>query len=435
IAYLLSAIENQKSATGNRKPDIIAEIDSAKADSKETLERLGSDNDRSRKGDHPPAVLQHFPHVARVGATLSLLLTRTTAVDSLPPVWRAAALACPKPSTSTQLGYTPVAVERIRSSKVAKPALKTLASLNNAKTSTVVALRDLGRGMDDRVRQEGRVPLKEVVADGTRRWFQDALKEARVGDVAMQVLVGQMHHSGYGVLKNDQKVRFLVVLWWCFSCDDLLDGMVSRDVGLIIHKIFGTVWFGPGHPVQTGPGSDRATGSDRAEPSPTEPSRAEPIRAEPSRTEPSRAERSRAGPVEPAVPGRTVHPGAKRDRTESGLSDSARPGPARRGSARFGSARLGSARSGSSRLGPARLGSARSGSARLGPRRWGVSHANNASDTVDSATPWPRHCWRAKRPSEGEGEGPPAVSVRPPPLRTLDLLSHLTVQNHLKLAW
>ncbi|URE36778.1 hypothetical protein MUK42_18744, partial [Musa troglodytarum] len=59
--------------------------------------------------------------------------------------------------------------------------------------------------MDDRVRQEGRVPLKEVVADGTRRWFQDALKEARVGDAAMQVLVGQMHHSGYGVLKNDQK--------------------------------------------------------------------------------------------------------------------------------------------------------------------------------------------------------------------------------------
>ncbi|CAL9046233.1 uncharacterized protein LOC135674784 [Musa acuminata AAA Group] len=59
--------------------------------------------------------------------------------------------------------------------------------------------------MDDRVRQEGRVPLKEVVADCTRRWFQDALKEARAGDAGMQVLVGQMYHSGYGVLKNDQK--------------------------------------------------------------------------------------------------------------------------------------------------------------------------------------------------------------------------------------
>uniref|UniRef100_A0A804JA88 Uncharacterized protein n=2 Tax=Musa acuminata subsp. malaccensis TaxID=214687 RepID=A0A804JA88_MUSAM len=111
-----------------------------------------------------------------------------------------------KPSASTQLGYTPaVAVERIRSSKVSKPALKSLASLNKAETSTAAALRDLGRGMDDRVRQEGRVPLKEVVADCTRRWFQDALKEARAGDAGMQVLVGQMYHSGYGVLKNDQK--------------------------------------------------------------------------------------------------------------------------------------------------------------------------------------------------------------------------------------
>ncbi|URE05033.1 hypothetical protein MUK42_19639 [Musa troglodytarum] len=105
------------------------------------------------------------------------------------------------------LGCTPVAVERIRSSKVAEPALETLASLNKAEASTAAAaaLRDLGRGMDDRVRQEGRVPLKEVVADCTRRWFQDALKEARAGDAAMQVLVGQMYHSGYGVLKNDQK--------------------------------------------------------------------------------------------------------------------------------------------------------------------------------------------------------------------------------------
>ncbi|CAL9103894.1 unnamed protein product, partial [Musa textilis] len=61
--------------------------------------------------------------------------------------------------------------------------------------------------MDDRVRQEGRVPLKEVVVDCTWRWFQDALKGARVGDVAMQVLVGQMYHSGYGVLKNDRKAN------------------------------------------------------------------------------------------------------------------------------------------------------------------------------------------------------------------------------------
>ncbi|URE23647.1 BRCA2, helical [Musa troglodytarum] len=64
-----------------------------------------------------------------------------------------------------RLGWATPA-ERIRSSKVAKPALKTLASLNNAKTCTAAALRDLGRGMDDRVRLEGRVPLKE--------WWQTA---------------------------------------------------------------------------------------------------------------------------------------------------------------------------------------------------------------------------------------------------------------------
>ncbi|KAJ8503832.1 hypothetical protein OPV22_004718 [Ensete ventricosum] len=61
--------------------------------------------------------------------------------------------------------------------------------------------------MDDRARQEGLVPLKDVVADCTRRWFQDALKEARAGDAAMQVLVGQMYHNGYGVPKNDQKAN------------------------------------------------------------------------------------------------------------------------------------------------------------------------------------------------------------------------------------
>jgi hypothetical protein len=51
-----------------------------------------------------------------------------------------------------------------------------------------------------------RVPLAEVVSDCTRRWFQDALKEARAGDITMQVLVGQMYRSGYGVNKNEHKV-------------------------------------------------------------------------------------------------------------------------------------------------------------------------------------------------------------------------------------
>ncbi|CAM0872779.1 unnamed protein product [Alopecurus aequalis] len=55
--------------------------------------------------------------------------------------------------------------------------------------------------------EDDRVPLAEVVLDCTRRWFQDALKEARAGDAAMQVLVGQMYRSGYGVNKNEHKSR------------------------------------------------------------------------------------------------------------------------------------------------------------------------------------------------------------------------------------
>jgi TPR repeat protein len=58
--------------------------------------------------------------------------------------------------------------------------------------------------------EDERVPLAEVVSDCTRRWFLDALKEARSGDAAMQVLVGQMYRFGYGVNKNENKVsRFL----------------------------------------------------------------------------------------------------------------------------------------------------------------------------------------------------------------------------------
>jgi TPR repeat protein len=56
------------------------------------------------------------------------------------------------------------------------------------------------------MQEDERVPLSEMVLDCTRRWFQDALKEARAGDAAMQVLVGQMYRSGYGVNKNEQKV-------------------------------------------------------------------------------------------------------------------------------------------------------------------------------------------------------------------------------------
>lgn len=55
-------------------------------------------------------------------------------------------------------------------------------------------------------RSHPRVPLSEVVSDCVKRWFQDTLREAKSGDVSMQVLVGQMYYSGYGVPRDAQKV-------------------------------------------------------------------------------------------------------------------------------------------------------------------------------------------------------------------------------------
>ncbi|XP_059668103.1 uncharacterized protein LOC132313379 [Cornus florida] len=55
--------------------------------------------------------------------------------------------------------------------------------------------------------QSHRMPLSQVVSDCVKRWFHDTLKEAKAGDVSMQVLVGQMYFSGYGVPRDAQKGR------------------------------------------------------------------------------------------------------------------------------------------------------------------------------------------------------------------------------------
>ncbi|KAM0994472.1 hypothetical protein ACFX15_009630 [Malus domestica] len=49
---------------------------------------------------------------------------------------------------------------------------------------------------------EHRVPLSAVVSDCIKRWFKDTLKEAKTGDINMQVLVGQMYYNGYGVARD-----------------------------------------------------------------------------------------------------------------------------------------------------------------------------------------------------------------------------------------
>ncbi|KAL6902295.1 hypothetical protein ACP4OV_005171 [Aristida adscensionis] len=77
------------------------------------------------------------------------------------------------------------------------------AAAGAAASSGRAEVRDLAAACG--LEEDERVPLSEVVSDCTRRWFQDALKEARTGDAAMQVLVGQMYRSGYGVNKNEHK--------------------------------------------------------------------------------------------------------------------------------------------------------------------------------------------------------------------------------------
>ncbi|MEW5300580.1 MAG: hypothetical protein WDW38_009200 [Sanguina aurantia] len=42
------------------------------------------------------------------------------------------------------------------------------------------------------------VPLKFVVQEAVKRWFEDTLQEAQRGDTKQQALLGQMYAEGYG---------------------------------------------------------------------------------------------------------------------------------------------------------------------------------------------------------------------------------------------
>eukprot|EP00879_Flechtneria_rotunda_P004967 GHRR01005243.1.p1 GENE.GHRR01005243.1~~GHRR01005243.1.p1 ORF type:complete len:172 (+),score=65.70 GHRR01005243.1:228-743(+) len=52
-----------------------------------------------------------------------------------------------------------------------------------------------------------RVPLKLVVQDAVKRWFTEALAEARRGDIKQQALVAQMYAEGYGCQRDLQQSR------------------------------------------------------------------------------------------------------------------------------------------------------------------------------------------------------------------------------------
>lgn len=66
--------------------------------------------------------------------------------------------------------------------------------------------KTMEEGRRPQQQQNNRLPLAAVVSDCVKRWFQDTLKEAKAGDGAMQILVGQMYHNGYGVSRDDHKV-------------------------------------------------------------------------------------------------------------------------------------------------------------------------------------------------------------------------------------
>ncbi|KAK4742556.1 hypothetical protein SAY87_000557 [Trapa incisa] len=63
-----------------------------------------------------------------------------------------------------------------------------------------------GSGTADK-EENFRVPLSDVVSECVKRWFKDTLKEARAGDINMQVLVSQMYSSGYGFSRDAEKAK------------------------------------------------------------------------------------------------------------------------------------------------------------------------------------------------------------------------------------
>ncbi|EFJ48117.1 hypothetical protein VOLCADRAFT_120924 [Volvox carteri f. nagariensis] len=46
------------------------------------------------------------------------------------------------------------------------------------------------------------IPLKYVVQEAVKRWFEDTLLEAQRGDVKQQALLGEMYKEGYGCQKD-----------------------------------------------------------------------------------------------------------------------------------------------------------------------------------------------------------------------------------------
>lgn len=107
-----------------------------------------------------------------------------------------------------------VSSEKLQSLKQAKPISRSrMSSPETAKLKGAQLGSERVRLKMESSEGQNRMPLAQVVSDCAKRWFQDTLKEAKAGDITMQVLVGQMYFSGYGVSRDPQKVNPLNCVW------------------------------------------------------------------------------------------------------------------------------------------------------------------------------------------------------------------------------
>jgi hypothetical protein len=117
------------------------------------------------------------------------------------------------PSTTKLQEFAKImASDKLQRSKRAKPISRIrVSSPESVKPGVVRVDSEKKKIMESSVAQQNqnqnRLPLAQVVSDCVKRWFQDTLKEAKAGDSAMQVLVGQMYSRGYGVPKDPFKGR------------------------------------------------------------------------------------------------------------------------------------------------------------------------------------------------------------------------------------
>lgn len=111
---------------------------------------------------------------------------------------------------------SPERLQRVRPRHTKPPPTSVVSARSETKARPIVKKPTMNINWD--TQQQQRVPLSQVVSDCVQRWFQDTLREAKNGDKAMEVLVGQMYLSGYGVARDEKKVPFSVsvLVQWVF---------------------------------------------------------------------------------------------------------------------------------------------------------------------------------------------------------------------------